>query len=134
MERTSTPIGTADAHILFTTAVRKSRSPGQTAAPGGVVTQLPSTDHVVKRTAGITHKLFAFPEGELVDRAENPYLVAVEIHRPPCNAVIDRIVGAVVAVGVRIGVVRDELQAAGESLLHLYLECIVGAGGVIAVV
>ena len=44
------------------------------------------------------------------------------------------IVVTVVAVGVREGVVSDELQAVGEALVYLDFERVVAAGRIVAVV
>src|SRR5713101_10216287 len=61
-------------------------------------------------------------------------MVPVEVHRSPRNPVIDRVVVVVMVIGAIKGVVRNELQALSEPLLHLHFEGVIGAGGVITIV
>jgi len=124
MER-SRNVGATDAGILFASALSETGSPGQTAAPIAGVTQLPSAHNIVHGSAGIAHELLALSEGQFIDGVEDPYMVPVEIDRPIRNPMIDRIVVIVIVVGVREGVVSQELKAAREplSLVSLRTRC-----------
>ena len=73
-------------------------------------------------------------KGEFVDRINHKHVVAAEIDRAPGDPFVDGVVVVVVVVGVRKRVVCQELQAPGESLIHLSLKRVVSAGSVVAIV
>src|SRR5690242_14385809 len=61
-------------------------------------------------------------------------MVAIEVYRTPRNIVVDGVVLICVAVSVREGVMRQELLALRESLVHLHFEGIVSTSRVVAIV
>src|ERR1022692_4052266 len=123
----------AHAYILLRAAFIKAGRPRQTAAPVGAVGHLPSADQVVHDFAGIAKELFAFAEWQFVNRVENPYLVAHEIVRSIRNRMTDGVIGTVVGVGARVCEVRNKLETAVETFVHLGLKRVVVAAGIVAV-
>src|SRR3974390_3278501 len=76
--------------------------------------------------------MFTLTERQFVNCAEHKYMVAVKIVWPIGVFGIHRVVRAVEIVSVGVGVVPQDLQALGESLLNLDLERIVVATGIIS--
>src|SRR5947199_5876741 len=59
-------------------------------------------------------------------------MVACLIVRAICDRVADSVVGGVVLPRTRERVVGQELQSTGEAFVHLHLQCVVAAAGVVA--
>src|SRR5512135_3063868 len=64
----------ADTDVLFVSAYRRARGPGQAAAPVGGGTQLPAPDDGVEGPAGVGGKALSSPEGQLVNGIENEHV------------------------------------------------------------
>src|SRR5437588_933496 len=126
------PTWTCVGHIA---ALTNARRPGQAAAPIGGVADLPSTDDVILRLAGISHVLLAPAEWQFIDGIEDPDVVAVEIDSSPGIDVADRVVVILrITVRLGVGIVGQELQALRETLIEFDFEGVVGAGSVVAIV
>src|ERR1700741_3445672 len=126
------PTWTCVGHIA---ALTNARRPGQAAAPIGGVADLPSTDDVILRLAGISHVLLAPAEWQFIDGIEDPDVVAVEIDSSPGIDVADRVVVVLrIAVRLGVGIVGQELQALRETLIEFDFEGVVVAACIVAVV
>src|ERR1700688_3290708 len=125
MERTRSLIRTANPYVLFAAAFVCGGRPWQSAAPVRSVGQLPSAYHVVHGTAGIPKERFAFTEWQLINRSDHKHLVAHKIIWPVSNRMMDCIVVVVICIGVSERVVRNQLKALREALVHFGLKGVV---------
>src|SRR5215470_8219556 len=108
MKRSTAAVWTTDTHILLTSAFCNGGSPRQPAAPVCGVADLPSANQIIHRsTTG--EELLALAEREFVNRVQNPYVVAIEVHRTPSDGVVRSVVVAVIVIGMRVGVMGQEL-------------------------
>src|SRR4029434_4382558 len=123
-------VGTARTGIRDLAALADGRSEGKTAAPIRSVGNLPATDQKIGGATDIGHVLLAPTDRQFVDRADDENMVAVEIVRTVSDLRIYRKVIVVVVVGVREGIVREELQALRKALLQFDLNAIVMGTGV----
>src|SRR6266700_511371 len=104
-------------------AVAKIWRKWQTAAPIGGIGNLPTADQEVGGAADVGHVFFAASNWQFVHGAKDEYVVLAKIIGTVCDSMINGIVAAptpravvTVVVGVREGVVSEELQTGGETL------------------
>src|SRR5215472_14868451 len=104
---------------------RKTRSVGQS------VGSLPATQEQVRDATRVAEEHLSFADGQFVDHAQHEDLIAVIRVRPPGELRVNREVTIVVSIGVRVGIVRQELQPVHQTLLRLDLQSVVLVAGVV---
>src|SRR5215475_10183502 len=102
----------------------------ETALHNGHPAERPPSQYVLRRSAGVRPKPFAWSEWQFVNMAQREYARPVLIRQATVHSPVPRIADDVIGTGVdelRPGVAGDEREAAAHSLLHVDLEAVVVA-------
>src|SRR5690348_9111906 len=110
--------------VMDVAAAAQRRRPRQAAGPVGLVTDLPSANHIIKGTADVARKRLTATERQIVNHVEKEDVVAIKVVASVGKVAVGSVqIGVIVAVVISVGkgVVRLELQSLRETMIHLRL-------------
>ena len=115
IERARSLIGAAGSGIRDLAALGDARCPRETATVVQSVAHLPAADQEIRGAADPAEELLAATDGQFVHGVSHECVIAVEVVGTISDARINREVIVIVIVGMRVGVMSDELEAVAEA-------------------